>query len=171
MIVFELIGRFVAGFLRGLIAPGALFVGLWVAFSCFGSWIMLADTDLPLVGDFSANLETTGGTVIEVGPEPLPDDPAPWRAISFRYSVNGIEYTKFSFATEGHYADGQAVTVEYSRRDPAAARIVGTSATPFGDELLLVLVFPALGAIMLVVLLFTCAVKGFKQAALALRQP
>lgn len=173
MIVLELIGRFVFGAGKALVHPGNIFVVLWCVFSAGMSWIMLSETDLPYIGEFQGALETTTGEVTEYEPAPLYDGEdagPPLHAVRFKFNVNGKPYLGASYTRGNVFKPGQAVTIEYKPGDPHIARVQGTQSMPTDGFLWFILIFPAIGALMVVVTLIVAIVKGFSAAGEALRR-
>ncbi|MCC7509823.1 MAG: DUF3592 domain-containing protein [Planctomycetes bacterium] len=175
MIVLELIGRFAVGFGKALAHPACIFVLLWCAFSAGGSWVMLSDSDVPYIGAFQGAIATAPGEVIEVGPMPFHDrgdesGSQPLRAVSFKFTLNGKHFLGTSYTGAIDYRPGQAVTIEYEPDDPHTARVLGTQLMPNDDVLWFILIFPAIGALMVVVWLCAAMMKGFVAAGEALRR-
>ncbi|MBK8206017.1 MAG: hypothetical protein IPK87_04380 [Planctomycetes bacterium] len=175
MIILELIGRFAVGFLKGLTHPACVFVLLWCVFSGGMSWVMLSDSDVPYIGAFQGAVATAPGEVIEVGPAPRYDsgdesDAEPMRSVCFKFTLNGEHFLGTSYGKGIDYKPKQAVTIEYEPGDPHTARVLGTQLMPTDEFLWFILVFPAIGALMIVVWLCAAIVKGFVAAGEALRR-
>ncbi len=177
MIVLEVIGRFVFGFLRALLHPAHVFVLLWCVFSVGMTWVMLSDSDLPYIGAFQGAASTAPGEVIECEPMPFYDsgdettDAERVRAIRFKFKVNGQPILDTSYVRGVDYMAGQVGTIEYMPDDSSTARVQGTELMPTDRFLWFVLIFPAVGALMVVVSLTAAVLKGFLAAGEALRGP
>lgn len=117
----------------------------------------------PLFGDpFAGPLGTLEGKVVEVQATNAKVNNDRVRAIHFEYSLGDRLQRGISYTTDAPPDVGTAVPVEYVRGHPAKARIRGMRTAMFPSIIAFVLVFPAIGG----VLLLLGMVHGWRRAQL-----
>ena len=106
---------------------------------------------------------TARGTVTGVSETNSTEDEVPVYEYSFSFTTQrGERMTGRSYSTGEQWSVEDSVTVEYVPEDPAIARMEGTRTSVFSPWVLFVLIFPAVGA----GLLLSAAIGGWRQVTL-----
>jgi hypothetical protein len=147
-------------FAANLFGSGFSQVGWGLAgFAMIFAWFFIGFGDLTDSYNFSGELETARGTVIEARSTGFSVNDETVIAYQYRFvGPDGVEQMGISFTTGRRLEPGAQVTVEFPADDPWQSRIEGMSRAPFATEgpagliLALVILAPmAAGAVLIVV--------------------
>lgn len=94
--------------------------------------------DHPVASGVSTGWEGTGFSVNE----------QPVYRTTFRFEVDGVQYSGDSYATGSRFEAGTGITIEYDADDPSTARIAGYRSNPTGLGTVFIFVFPLVGLAM-----------------------
>ena len=110
-------------------------------------WIFGAQADFSFA-TFHVDGQTRG-RVIRVDDTGASENEQPVRKLHYEYSVAGRTLTGTSYATGGGAAEGEEVPVEYDEGTPERSRIAGMRRAMFGPWAAFVVIFPAIGFVIL----------------------
>lgn len=137
---------------------GWCFLGLGLVLAAV--FLSLAE---PLFDDpFAGPLSTVEGKVVEVEATNAKVNGVRVKAVHFEYVYRDLVQRGISYTTDGPPAVGATVPVECTRSQPAQARIRGMRTAMLPSPIAFVLVFPAIGGLLLVIGL----VQGWRRAQL-----
>lgn len=120
-----------------------------LAFGTLLFWTVGVDANLSAV-TFRGNLLRTNGTVTRVEATNSREFRLPIHELRFAYSVDAVRYEGTSWLTGEPPSVGALVVVEYDAARPERSRVEGTRLAMFGPQVLLILIFPALGLALIV---------------------
>lgn len=108
-------------------------------------WAFGGNADLSFL-TFRGPHERTTGKLMSVENTGASENERPVEALHYEFSVNGERVLGTSYTTERNMAEGDTVPIEYSADDPSRSRIAGTRRGQFSPAVLLVSIFPLIGA-------------------------
>ncbi len=132
-------GNLTALFGWGLLALGSLY-----------AWVFLPEADLAGWRFDGPHLRTTDGVVLESWETQARQNDATVWAARYRFEdEEGRRHTGVVYG--GALVEGESVEIEYLAAEPVVSRIRGMRREPFSADMLWVLVFPVLGAPLILV--------------------
>lgn len=123
----------------------------WFVFG-FGmifAWVFLGNADFSFLTFRGPHAERYG-RVTSVENTGASENEQPVVAHHYEFSVAGSRYSGTSYTTGGSKSAGDQVTVEYDEDDPDRSRIAGMRRGQFSPLVMLVLIFPFIGAVFIV---------------------
>jgi hypothetical protein len=141
--------RSVSGALRlRLLFGGALNVVGW-AVVCFGMvfvGVFVGNSELRSARAFSGELRVATGSVQNVEQTAFQENDVSVEAVRYGFDADGGSFVGTSYTTATAPAVGARVDVEFVADDPRTSRIKGMRTAPFSAAVVLVWVFPLIGA-------------------------
>ncbi len=113
------------------------------------SALFVGNSEIVTFVRFQGDIVTSEGRVTGVRESSASENEAPVMEISFAFHADGKELNASSYAMNAPFDVGDAVPIEFLRRDPAQARMVGARMRPFGRTVALVLIFPLVAIFLL----------------------
>ena len=127
---------------------GAAQIGWGVfGFGMIFAWVFAAQADFSFA-TFHVDGHTRG-RVISVEATGASENEQSVYAHHYEYSVAGQTFQGTSYSTGGNASEGQEVTIDYDEGSPQRSRIAGMRRATFGPFAAIVVIFPAIGFVIL----------------------
>ena len=114
-------------------------------FSSIFLWAFGGNAELPMLGE----LALTSGRVTSVKETGASENKTRVWANHYEYSVVGQRFEGVSYSTGSRVSEGDPVVVQYRTGNPSQSRIEGMRRKMFGSGALFVIIFPAIGLVVL----------------------
>jgi len=121
---------------------------IFLLFGLLFGWLFGLDSEAITAVQFQGEQELTSGAVIDVTQTAASENDRPIYGIRYTYTVDGVAHVGVSYSTNGNYADGQVVTVQYLVEEPKRSRIEGLRVRKFGAFAIFPIIFPLVGLAM-----------------------
>ena len=125
-------------------------VGWFVfGFGMIFAWLFIGNADFsPLT--FRGPHAQSRGKVTSVKETGASVNESPVVANHYEFSVAGVHYEGTSYSTGGGKSEGDVVLIEYDEDNPERSRIAGMRRAQFGPLVLIVAIFPGIGALFII---------------------
>jgi len=128
---------------------GIVQIGFFVfGFGMIFVWTFVSNVDLSFI-TFRGAIERTTGHVTQVVETNAKESHTRIYANHYAYSVGGQLHEGVSYSKGDDLAAGAQVDVEYKASNPAVSRIAGMRTGMFSPAVLFVVIFPAIGAVLI----------------------